>query len=292
MKTGKQYQPEDMEALLAEKAFRELYDEEKKFVLEHLSSENEYEHLRGMLLAIKGGGGTSGRGSDDLLPSPRVRHELLEEFEKERKRRALIWWNSAGLWLRNGLRFDLPVIRIAFASLVLLIGVWMYFRFTSSSAPEKTIAGKDTSAKIVPLPSPQPVPLAKNDSTAVKFATDKNENRSKEVPQEKVRRPVVNGNGGAPQNAVDRAQGNSADLANANHAPGNNALRDSSGMKKDTASTPVIADAPAQQNFSADTTVNSMVLTSGSQVTCNGSSNGTANVTATGGTPSYNYAWN
>lgn len=121
------YQPEDIEALLAEKSFRELYEEEKRFVLEHLSSPQEYEQMRETLLSIRGASGED-QSSGTLHTSPRVKEELMAAFEKERKKRAVLWWNSVSLGFRNMLRLDLPVMRLALGTVVLLLGVWVVFR--------------------------------------------------------------------------------------------------------------------------------------------------------------------
>ena len=82
MKTQHNYQPEDIEALLAEKSFRELYEEEKRFVLEHLASPQEYEQMRETLLAIRGASGED-ESSETLRPALRVKEELMAAFEKE-----------------------------------------------------------------------------------------------------------------------------------------------------------------------------------------------------------------
>ncbi len=154
MKTDRNYQPEDIEALLAEKAFNELYDEERAFVLGHLSSAGEYERMREMLLAIRGGAGGEDTGS--LGPAPRVKRELLEEFGREQRRRRALWWNSVGLWFRDNLRLDLAVVRVAFAAVALVLAVWLGFRLAGGSpAPE---LAKNTDApvpqQVVPSPAP------------------------------------------------------------------------------------------------------------------------------------------
>lgn len=154
MKTNQHnYQPEDIEALLAEKSFRELYEEEKRFVLEHLSSPQEYEQMRETLLSIRGAAGED-QSSGTLHTPPRVKEELMAAFEKERKKRAVLWRNSVSLGFRNMLRLDLPVMRLALGTVVLLLGVWIVFRFTATKNQSQPELAKQE--KIKPQPD-QPV---------------------------------------------------------------------------------------------------------------------------------------
>lgn len=139
MKTQHNYQPEDIEALLAEKSFRELYEEEKRFVLEHLASQEEYEQMRETLLAIRGAAGED-ESTETLRPAPRVKEELMAAFEKERKRRVALWWSNVGYRLRDLVRFDLPVVRYGFAAVALLLVVWTVVRFNSENNSEMLVA--------------------------------------------------------------------------------------------------------------------------------------------------------
>lgn len=178
MKTINHYGPEDIEALLAEKTFRELLPEEQTFVLEHLASPEEYEQMRETLLAIRGAAGNDGT-APGMHPSPRVKQELLAAFEEEKKRRALIWWNSLGLFLRNQLRFDLPVVRIAFASVVILLAAWLVYRLSSNEqeknpavAKQETVRPASAEKKLADVPvvkdsSPGKIIVAPDEHKAV-----------------------------------------------------------------------------------------------------------------------------
>ena len=177
MKTKNHYQPEDIEALLAEKAFHELYADEKKFVLEHLDSAKEYEQMRETLLSIRGAAGED-QSSKPLHTSPRVKKELMAAFEKEKKKRALFWWNSFGLFLRTSLRFDLPLVRFGFAAVVLLLGIWIVFRMNGNSTDNNPVLVKNEKQA---LPSENPVKqnplvLAPADSVAGKNLQPENDN--------------------------------------------------------------------------------------------------------------------
>ncbi len=203
MRTDHNYQPEDIEALLAEKAFNELYEEERAFVLGHLSSAGEYERMREMLLAIRGGaGGEDTAGT--LGPSGRVKRELLEEFGREQRRRRVLWWNSVGLWFRDNLRLDLAVVRVGFAAVLLVLAVWLGFRLAGGEPAPVIAKNTDPPApqQVVPAPSPGATAVApgsqdvkKDDNVALPPAQDV-------YPDDVVvtdHQPVLIADGGNPQ---------------------------------------------------------------------------------------------
>lgn len=89
------YDPEDIESLMMHKRFNELYPEEKAFVLRHMESEEEYEHMRKTLRAI-----VSGSDSEPMLKAPaRIKKNLMAEFDTERKSPWIIWLNAFKGWL-------------------------------------------------------------------------------------------------------------------------------------------------------------------------------------------------
>lgn len=195
MKTRTNYQPEDIEALLAEKPFHELYAEEKAFVLEHLASAAEYEQMRETLLSIRGAAGED-QSSKPLRTSPRVKKELMAAFEKEKKKRALIWWNSFGLFLRTSLRFDLAVVRFGFAAVVLLLGIWIVFRMNGNTADKNPVLVKNENA-VNPsdnLVKQNPLAINPADSAAEKNMQPSNEKSNPELnnPNQLAVQPSAN----------------------------------------------------------------------------------------------------
>jgi hypothetical protein len=173
------YRPEDMEALLQQKAFHELYAEEKKFVLEHLESEAEYERLRALLLGIRSGAFTF---SDPGSPDASQRTTLLDAFAAaQNNNRRPVWnftlpqfWN----WNNSGFRYAMGVM-------ILLVATFFTLKTMQSDKPEFVKKQNDTvipqqivkqqpqdteKIKITPAPvppAPSPVSAPQPNSIAV-----------------------------------------------------------------------------------------------------------------------------
>jgi hypothetical protein len=130
MKQFEKYDPEDIESLLLNKQFAELYPEEKEFVLRHLSDEEQYNSMRKMLIEIR-----EISQSDDLLtPDTSIKKNLMAQFESERKGRFTIWLNSLFAapdlpWFRQ------TGVQMAFGIGVVLIGVWGILQWNNNDAP-------------------------------------------------------------------------------------------------------------------------------------------------------------
>jgi hypothetical protein len=130
MKQFEKYDPEDIESLLLNKQFAELYPEEKEFVLRHISDEEQYNSMRRMLIEIR-----EISQSDDLLtPDASIKKNLLAQFDTERKGRFTIWLNSLFAapdvpWFRQS------GVQMAFGIGVVLIGVWGIMRWNNANSP-------------------------------------------------------------------------------------------------------------------------------------------------------------
>lgn len=117
MKQQEKYDPEDIESLLLNKQFYELYPEERAFVLKHLEDESEYNRLRRLLLEIH-----EIAASDDLLtPDSSIKRHLMNEIKKEKKGKFTIWLNSLFAspelpwWKQRGMQLSLGVMLILIA---------------------------------------------------------------------------------------------------------------------------------------------------------------------------------
>ena len=123
MNEKEKYDPEDLEALLAQKDFVDLYAEEKEYVLRHLDSEKEYEAMRLTLFNVK----ESVRDDDHIVPSPRIKKALMAEFEQKRRRGFIIWLNGIGAVLAAKLlppqqpRYRQPAFQLAFACVLAMV---------------------------------------------------------------------------------------------------------------------------------------------------------------------------
>lgn len=72
------YDPENIESLLQNKSFGELTASEKDFVLQHISSPEEYAEMRSFLGNLK----TSFSGEMEIEPDAGVKNLLMEQFHK------------------------------------------------------------------------------------------------------------------------------------------------------------------------------------------------------------------
>ncbi|MFN6114492.1 MAG: hypothetical protein ACK46G_12250 [Flavobacteriales bacterium] len=123
MERREQYDPEDIESLLYERSFDELLEEERAYVLRHLSGRAEYEAMRTLLLELR----TNDAQAPPLEPLPSVRANVMEAFRAQRQPQWRIWLNSIGGVL---VPRELPSLwrpALAFASLALLIVVAVWF---------------------------------------------------------------------------------------------------------------------------------------------------------------------
>lgn len=120
MKNERKYDPEDIESLLLHKQFNELYPEEKEFVLRYIDGPDEYESMRKTLFDVM----DASHNGEWMEPDASLKQELLNEFNREKKSRFVVWLNSFFLfpevrWYRQ------PVLQFAVVS-VLVAGVTFF----------------------------------------------------------------------------------------------------------------------------------------------------------------------
>jgi hypothetical protein len=137
MKTPGTYGPEDLEYLLANKRFDELYPEEKAYVLEHMENETEYGELRNILLKMEE------PDLVDIAPSPRMRESLMDMHRDHHKKPSFkIWLNSlfSGFIMHDLARK--PAFQFATLACILLLGLWtMPDKKSTDLADKPTING-------------------------------------------------------------------------------------------------------------------------------------------------------
>jgi hypothetical protein len=125
MNTEQKYDPEDLEFLLMHKQFQELYEDERKFVLQHIDieGEEEYESLRSTLYTLH-----DIAFQDEMLePDPAIKKALMREFEVSERRGFTVWLNSV-FTAQEGSRFRQPAFRygLAAACIVAIALVFVY----------------------------------------------------------------------------------------------------------------------------------------------------------------------
>lgn len=118
------YEPEDIEQLLFERSYDDLLEEERAFVLRHLSGRAEYEAMRALLLRVHEDEGTATVPDAD----PVVRDRVLAAFRAEQRPQWRIWLNSIGaaFWPKNAPAFWRPALAFGSVALLVTVGVWGY----------------------------------------------------------------------------------------------------------------------------------------------------------------------
>jgi len=123
MERREHYDPEDIESLLQQRAFDELLDEERAYVLRHLSGRDEYEAMRALLNDVR----NDDRRREPITADPQLRTDLMGLYREQHRPQWQIWLNSVGSFIWPKETSDLWRPALAFASLALLItaGVWV-----------------------------------------------------------------------------------------------------------------------------------------------------------------------
>lgn len=96
MERHERYDPEDIEQLLRERDFDALLEEERAYVLRHLSGRDEYQAMRGLMRSIT----DTPKSDAGITADDRVREAVMDVFRREREPRWRIWLNLAAtvLW--------------------------------------------------------------------------------------------------------------------------------------------------------------------------------------------------
>lgn len=117
MERREHYDPEDIESLLQERSFDELLEEERAYVLRHLSSREEYEAMRALLHQVR----EDDHLREPITAGPEVRDAVMSAFRAQQRPSWQVWLNSVGtlLWPKEASAMWRPAL--AFATLALLI---------------------------------------------------------------------------------------------------------------------------------------------------------------------------
>lgn len=112
------YDPEDIESLMSQKTFDELYDDERNFVLQHVSDENEYEEIRLTLLAIE-----ISETPRAQTPKPETKTVLLEAFKNQRTSKWLVLLYQVNAFAKGLITTNHSLFRYGFipATVLLLV---------------------------------------------------------------------------------------------------------------------------------------------------------------------------
>lgn len=121
MERREHYDPEDIENLLQERGYDELLEEERAYVLRHLSGRDEYEAMRTLLLQVK----EDDRRVEPLTVDPDVRENVMAVFRAQQRPQWQIWLNSVGtlLWPKEASAMWRPALAFATLAVLIVVGV-------------------------------------------------------------------------------------------------------------------------------------------------------------------------
>lgn len=154
MERRERYDPEDIESLLSERGFDELLEEERAYVLRHLSDRNEYESMRGLLLHMRNERGQEG----PLTADPRVREEVLAAYREQQRPQWRIWLNSLGtvLWPKEASAMWRPALAFGSLAVLVVLGVWLVGPNSPAVDRSAEVAATEGSSKQEEQPNAEP----------------------------------------------------------------------------------------------------------------------------------------
>jgi hypothetical protein len=170
MERREHYDPEDLEQLLMERSYDELLEEERAYVLRHLSGREEYEAMRRLLHHVQ----RSEPEAELLDAEPQVKAHVMQLFRDQRKPQWRVWLNSVGAVLlpEEASAMWRPALALAGLALLISTGVWL-FRSTDGPTTELAEVRKET-----PEPPTPSSPLAPDASEP-------------SVPSSTINRPIT-----------------------------------------------------------------------------------------------------
>lgn len=132
MERREQYDPEDIESLLNERSFDELLEEERAYVLRHLTGRDEYEAMRTLLHQVH----TDERDNDLIVAPPEVRSHVLHVFRQQQQPQWRVWLNSVGamLWPKEMSALWRPALALGSVALLITAGVFVLNRADEGNA--------------------------------------------------------------------------------------------------------------------------------------------------------------
>ncbi len=163
MELRERYDPEDIETLLIERGFDDLLEEERAYVLRHLSGRDEYESMRTLLLHMRDQPPREESGPAD----PRVRTAVIDAFRSRREPRMTIWLNSIGaaLWPKEASAMWRPALTLASIAL-LLVGGWWFVQRADLTMANELAELKQEHAKDEHVPAPSSAATAEQSAPA------------------------------------------------------------------------------------------------------------------------------
>ena len=121
MERREHYDPEDIESLLQERGFDELLEEERAYVLRHLTGREEYEAMRALLYQVR----DDERTHPPIQADADVKTAVMATFRAQQQPQWRIWLNSLGtmLWPKEMSAMWRPALAIASVAVLIVAGV-------------------------------------------------------------------------------------------------------------------------------------------------------------------------
>jgi hypothetical protein len=148
MDRRERYDPEDIEILMQERSFDELLEEERAYVLRHVSDRTEYEAMRSLLMHMR----DDARDSGPIEADPSIRVNVLQAFRNEQQPQWRIWLNSVGaaLFPEEAMAMWRPALALGGLALVVVLSVVLVRQLGSGPQELAEIRPAKTAEQIVP----------------------------------------------------------------------------------------------------------------------------------------------
>jgi hypothetical protein len=148
MDRRERYDPEDIEILMQERSFDELLEEERAYVLRHVSDRAEYEAMRSLLMHMR----DDARDHDPIEADPAIRANVLQAFRNEQQPQWRIWLNSVGaaLFPQEAMAMWRPALALGGLALVVVLSVVLVRQFGSGPQELAEIRPAKTAEQDVP----------------------------------------------------------------------------------------------------------------------------------------------
>lgn len=146
MDRRERYDPEDIEILMQERSFDELLEEERAYVLRHVSDRAEYEAMRSLLMHMR----DDARDHEPIEADPAIRANVIQAFRIEQRPQWRIWLNSVGaaLFPEEAMAMWRPALALAGLALIVVVSVVLVRQMGTENAELAEVRPAATEEKI------------------------------------------------------------------------------------------------------------------------------------------------
>jgi hypothetical protein len=178
MERREQYDPEDIESLLQERSFDELLEEERAYVLRHLSGREEYEQMRALLRHVR----EDDRQRGPIVADDAIRNNVMQAFRAQQQPQWRVWLNSIGGIFTPGDGYAMWRPALALGMLVVLFGIGFWLINGPLAGPTN-----EELAEVRRQKAEEPLPVKKAEAADTVTAIVKEQDGQQQVQQEPVK---------------------------------------------------------------------------------------------------------